>query len=105
MGMKPIAKVCALALGCAALLATPAVAGQAGGSAEGGVERKSAGKDPGRKVCRNLVLSGSRLSTRSCRTQAEWDKAAHDAQDSALQQQTGAGFRPEQAQPGASTPR
>ncbi len=106
MGAKPFVKASvALGMSFAALSATTALAGQTGGSADGAGERKSAAKDAGKKVCRNLIISGSRLSTRSCRTQADWDKAALDAQDSALQQQTGPGARPEGGQAGASAPR
>jgi hypothetical protein len=85
----------ALAIGVAALWAGTALAGQNDGSAPAAPQGKSAKDDSGRKVCRNLVLSGTRLSTRTCRTQAQWDEAALAAQESALQQQTGPGGRPE----------
>ena len=58
--------------------AAPALtAGIAGGPARG------AGQDqqgrPSRRICRNLVLSGTRLSRRSCRTARAWEEDAEAA--------------------------
>ena len=44
-------------------------------------------EDTSRRVCRNLTPSGTRLTTRVCRTQAEWAKSMDKTQDSVLQQQ------------------
>jgi hypothetical protein len=68
-------------VGLAVLTTGPAQAVQAGdNSAAAGVEQaKSSAKDTSRRVCRNLVASGTRLSARSCRTQADWDKDAENA--------------------------
>ena len=43
------------------------------GAAQGGAD------DTSRRACRNLIRSGTRLSTRYCRTQAEWDEAGEGA--------------------------
>jgi hypothetical protein len=76
MGVKPIVTASALALGFGALWAAP---GLTSGSAPAATaEPQPKANDTSRRVCRNLVRSGTRLSTRYCRTQAEWD-AAGDA--------------------------
>ena len=68
-------------IGLAVLSTGTAHAVQTGDNfAGGGVEQaKSSTKDTSRRVCRNLVASGTRLSARSCRTQADWDKDAEKA--------------------------
>jgi hypothetical protein len=43
--------------------------------------------DPSRKICQSIVPSGSRLSTRICKTRAEWDRARDKSQDGVLQHQ------------------
>ena len=97
MRVKPILPACALVLGFAALGAGPALAGDPGSAGGAGVEAqpkpKVAKKDPSRRVCRNIIPSGSRLSVRDCRTQGDWDRAAEQAQDGALSQQLGPGGR------------
>lgn len=35
--------------------------------------------DPSKRVCRNLMLTGSRMTKRFCQTQAEWDAQAERA--------------------------
>lgn len=94
MGMKSFVKVVALAAGIGAVFTASAVAGQTAASS-GGEERRKASDDPNRRVCRTIVQSGSRLSSRVCRTQADWDREMRETQDAALAQQTGPGFRPE----------
>jgi hypothetical protein len=37
------------------------------------------GADGSKRVCRNLVLTGSRMTKRHCRSQAEWDADAERA--------------------------
>ena len=74
MGVKPIVAASALALGFGAMWASPALT-SASMAAAGEEQPKAARNDPGRRVCRNLIRSGTRLSTRYCRTQAEWDEA------------------------------
>jgi hypothetical protein len=74
MDVKPVLAASALAIGFGALWASPALtSGTAAAAAE--EQPKAARSDPGRRVCRNLIRSGTRLSTRYCRTQAEWDEA------------------------------
>lgn len=41
---------------------------------------KTAKEDKSKRVCRNLTLTGSRLTTRLCRSQEEWDRDAEKAQ-------------------------
>lgn len=78
MGVKPIATASALAVGLGMLWASPALAAdQTGAPAE--AQPRSAQPDSSRRVCRNLALSGTRLTRRSCRTQAAWDEDAEAA--------------------------
>jgi hypothetical protein len=77
MGVKPIVAACALAVGFGALWATPALTG--GSAATAADETPKARNDPNRRVCRNLMRSGTRFTTRYCRTQAEWDQAGESA--------------------------
>ncbi|HVQ07413.1 MAG TPA: hypothetical protein VMS43_03155 [Allosphingosinicella sp.] len=71
MGVKSIVAACALAMGFGALWASPGVAGEPAATEA----QPAAQGDRSRRVCRNLVRSGTRLSTRYCRTQQEWDEA------------------------------
>lgn len=75
MGVKPIVTASALAIGFGALWATPALTSGSAATAAAETQPKAAANDPSRRVCRNLIRSGTRLSTRYCRTQAEWDEA------------------------------
>jgi hypothetical protein len=71
-------------IGLAGFSAGTADAVEAGDKPTGaGVEMqpKSGAKNSSRRVCRNLVVSGSRLSTRSCRAQADWEKDAEQARN------------------------
>ena len=83
----------ALALGLAALSTGTAFA-QGSTAVAAPAPVKAGDKSASRRVCRNLVLSGSRLSSRVCRSQADWDKAMKDTQDAALENQNGPGGRP-----------
>jgi len=67
----------AFAIGLGAFGSTPAYA-RGGGKAK---------DDPSRRVCRNIIPSGSRLGSRVCRTQAQWDEARDKTQDGVLQNQ------------------
>ena len=60
-----------------ASVAPPATAGQEGA----GKPKPGSAADPSKKVCRNIVLTGTRMSKRFCRTQGEWDQSASKAQD------------------------
>jgi hypothetical protein len=95
MGNKPIVKSSALAIGLGALLATTAVAATAGAASAGAdvqaEPQQTAAKDKSRRICRNLTPSGSRLTRRLCRTQAEWDQNRETTQDSVLKEQLGSG--------------
>ena len=93
MRFEPFVKVVALAMGLAVLGAGPAMARDAG-EPQAAAKPKAAKKDPSRRVCRNIIPSGSRLSIRDCRTQGDWDRAAEEAQEGALSQQLGPTGRP-----------
>src|SRR3954464_15108484 len=89
MAARAVAKPSAFA-GIAALLAwIPATVGHAESA-----KAKAARDDPNRMVCRSITPSGSRISTRHCRTQADWERDERETQDAALQQQNGPGYRP-----------
>ena len=77
MGIRGIAAACALSVSM--LCAGTALAGESGGSKVAG-EKAEGDKAASKRVCRNMIVSGSRLSTRSCRTQAAWDKSAERSQ-------------------------
>ena len=79
MGVKPIVTASALAIGFGALWATPAFTGGSVAAAAAEGQPKAAPNDTSRRVCRNLIRSGTRLTTRYCRTQAEWDEAGESA--------------------------
>ena len=79
MGVKALVTASALAAGLGALGATPALAGEPAAVPAAGTQPRATGPDTSRRVCRNLVRSGTRLSTRFCRTQREWDEAGEGA--------------------------
>ncbi|HVQ10234.1 MAG TPA: hypothetical protein VMS43_17595 [Allosphingosinicella sp.] len=79
MGVKPIVAASALAIGFGALWATPALTSGAAATAAGQTQPKAARNDPNRRVCRNLIRSGTRFTSRYCRTQAEWDEAGESS--------------------------
>ena len=81
MGLTRIVMIGALAMGLGAVGTAPAVAG------DGDKKAKLAKDDPSRRVCKNIVKVGTRLSTRICRTQAEWALSMDKSQDSVLQSQ------------------
>ena len=72
-------KIFALAIGLGALLAAPASAFSGDGAS-----KAKAAKDPNRRVCRTLTPTGTRFTTRVCKTQADWDLEMSKTQDSAL---------------------
>jgi hypothetical protein len=79
MGVTRIVTIAALAMGLGALSTAPAAA------EDGAKKPKLAKDDPSRRVCKNVVRVGTRLSTRICRTQAEWARGMDKAQDGHLQ--------------------
>lgn len=81
MGLTRIVTIAAVAMGMGALGTVPAVAG------EGAKKPKLAKDDPSRRICKNIVKVGTRLSTRICRTQADWALSMDKSQDSVLQSQ------------------
>lgn len=89
MSAKLIGTASGFTMGLAALLSGVAFAGLAGGFATAAVagEQSAAQGDTSRRVCRSVTLSGSRLSRRVCRTQAEWDASRDRTQDGVLQHQ------------------
>ena len=81
MGLTRIVTVAVLAMGLGVTGTAPAVAG------DGAKKPKLAKDDPSRRVCKNIVKVGTRLSTRICRTQADWATSMDKSQDSVLQSQ------------------
>ncbi|HYI49147.1 MAG TPA: hypothetical protein VEX35_11860 [Allosphingosinicella sp.] len=79
MAVKPMVAASALVVGLGMSWASPAVAAdpQTGTPAE--AQPRSAQPDSSRRVCRNLALSGTRLTRRSCRTQTAWEEDAEAA--------------------------
>jgi hypothetical protein len=75
MGVKSIMAASALAMGFGALWASPGITSEPAAAAATAPQPKAAANDRSRRVCRNLVRSGTRLSTRYCHTQQEWDEA------------------------------
>jgi hypothetical protein len=89
MGTKFIAAAATLAISFGSL-SSAAFATDNNTPAEAGA-KKAAKSDPSRRVCRNLTISGSRLTTRFCQTQAEWDRQAEKAMRNAMDQKASAG--------------
>jgi len=90
MGTKPIVRASALAMGFGALLvgtALVAATGASSAAADVQAEPKATAKDNSRRICRTLTPSGSRLTRRVCRTQAEWDQSRDRTQEGHLKQQ------------------
>jgi hypothetical protein len=84
MGARQIIAVAALAIGLGALGAGAAFAdGPAGTS-----QPAKAKPDSSRKVCQNLVPTGTRMSARVCKTQAEWDASRDKTADNLLRHQS-----------------
>jgi hypothetical protein len=99
MSVKMIVKAAAAAIGLGALLAGSALAGATGGSAGSGAEKaqpKSTDDDGSRRVCRILTPTGSRMTRRVCRTQAQWDENMDRAQEGLFGLQQGQGTSTEQ---------
>lgn len=86
MGAKTAAKASALMMGFGLLWASAALPTEAGGSAAEAFKGK-AKDDPSRRICRNITPSGSRLTTRICRTKAEWDGSQTKAADGVFKHQ------------------
>ena len=70
----------ALAIGIGVLGTGQAFAAAADGTSAS-TPAEAAKKDPSKRVCRNLTLTGSRMTTRHCRSQADWDRDQKKAQD------------------------
>ena len=83
MGVKSIAKGSAYAAGLAAFVAGSLFTGQFAANAK----PKAGKEDTSRRVCRMVMPTGSRMTTRICRTQAEWDRSQDQTQDGVLQHQ------------------
>lgn len=90
------------ARGALALLAAGAALAAAPGAQAQTQSQDQAGaaeQDRGRMVCRNVTPTGSRMSRRVCRTQAEWDRSRDRTQEEALREQMGTGTTYEQMTP------
>ena len=82
MGSKSIVKASAMAAGFAFVLAGTVLTGlTAASAAEKGKE------DTSKRICRTIMPTGSRMTTRVCRTRAEWDKSQEKTADGVLQHQ------------------
>jgi len=84
MGARHFITIAALAMGLGVLGAGPAFADDAAGISQ----PNKAKTDTSRRVCRNLVPTGSRMSGRVCKTQAEWDASRDKVGDGVLRHQT-----------------
>ncbi len=84
MGAKLIATAAVLAMGLGGLWAVPASAEDSPGTQK----PKKAKDDPSRRICKNVTPVGTRLTTRVCRTKAEWDASMDKTQDGVLKSQT-----------------
>ncbi len=79
MSIKPIASASALVIGFGVLWAAPALTAEFAPAAAPEAQPKTTQADDSRRICRNLVLSGTRLSRRSCRTARAWEEDAEAA--------------------------
>jgi len=79
MGMKSIVTAAALVAGFGALWATPALTSGSEPAAEVQTQPKAKGPDTSRRVCRNLVRTGSRFTRRYCHTPTQWEESAETA--------------------------
>lgn len=84
MGARQIITIAALAIGLGALGSGTAFADEPAATAQ----PKKAKTDTSRRVCRSVVPTGSRMSSRICRTQAEWDRSMDKSQESLLHHQS-----------------
>jgi hypothetical protein len=86
MSGKPIATASALTMGFAVLLAGAVLAPATGASAAGASADtpRKANDQRTRRVCRTVTPTSSRLTTRVCRTQGEWEEGMREQQDSFL---------------------
>jgi hypothetical protein len=79
MGVKSIAAAAALVMGWGALWAAPALTGGSEPEAEARTQPKAKGPDTSRRICRNLVRTGSRFTRRYCHTPTQWEESAEAA--------------------------
>lgn len=79
MGVKPIVTASALAIGFGMLWAAPAWTADSAQAAAQEAQSRTSQADTSRRICRNVVLSGTRLSRRSCRTARAWEEDAEAA--------------------------
>jgi hypothetical protein len=84
MGARQMITAAALAIGLGAFGAAAAFADEPAAASQ----PTKAKPDSSRKVCRMLVPTGSRMSSRICRTQAEWDASRDKTADSLLRHQS-----------------
>lgn len=87
MSGKPIATGSALTMGFAVLIAGAVLAPATGATAAGASAetQRKVNDERTRRVCRTITPTSSRLTTRVCRTQAEWEQSMREAQDSFLE--------------------
>jgi hypothetical protein len=87
MSRKPLWTGTGLLVGMAVALTGATLANVTGAAAA--VQEDKAAQGKGRRVCRTVTPSGSRLTRRVCRSQADWDSSREKAQDGALEYQIG----------------
>lgn len=94
MGVKSIAMASALAMALGVVGAGTAAAQDTAttGSQAGTTDGKDKKADPSRRVCRTVVISGSRLGERHCRPAADWEADAEHARKELRDTQTN-GYR------------
>jgi len=63
------------------------LSGAVAGPLAGVAEAKPKANDPSKRVCRSIMKAGTRLPTRLCLTQQEWDDAERRVQDGVLAHQ------------------
>lgn len=83
-----------VALLCLAIAAGCAASRDASSAAGGYAAREQLENDPNRMVCKRQKETGSRLSSRVCRTAAEWEQQRLDNEE-AIRNATRSGVRPD----------
>jgi type II secretory pathway component PulL len=98
MQAKRMKMIAALAIGLVSIAA--AIPGTAAAG-----EQKADKTAKGRKICRSLIPTGSRFSTRVCRTKEEWAEMQDKAQTGLLDYQRNNESTVESMPDGSGTPR
>jgi hypothetical protein len=84
MAIRSIVTAAAVAIGLSAFATAPAVADDASGTQQ----PTKAKDDPSRRICKTIIPTGSRMTSRVCRTRAQWEASMDKTQDGVLHHQT-----------------